>query len=142
MGESNITADGQPLTSFILYIGTCVVALETRAFDSTLVIEVSEGCIVIQFVRSTTDIDVVLLSQCSLERLVLPVIRSVVVLSVGVSEFCQRVELTVTSDEHLSFRKGVNLITRLGGKVLVCQLPCSVSAHVVVESITVVECLV
>ena len=85
MSEAHVGRELQPLLGLIVGIHASSITLQLRVVHNTLILQITGTGVVVQTVLHTADADVVLLTKRIVEGLVVPVIGSIVVLTVAVA---------------------------------------------------------
>ena len=112
IGIADVGDEADPVLDLILGVQTGGVALVTGVVDDTAIVQVADGAVVVEAVRRAAGADVVLLADRIVESLLVPVVRLIVVLAVGITQRCARVDLEVGTDELLSLGHGEDLVAQ------------------------------
>ena len=126
IGVADIGGEADPVLDLILGVQTGGVALVTGVIDDTAVVQVADCAVVVETVRGAAGGDVVLLTDGIVEGLLVPVVRLIVVLAVGIAELGVRVDLEVGTDELLAVGNGIDLVAQTA-VLVVEEDPVSVS---------------
>ena len=129
MCKAHISCQLQPLFRLIIYVYTSSVTLVARVFNSTTIIQVTSTCIIVQTITGTRNRKIIFLTERVVNGLIIPIISSIIVISIYTSQCSIWIHLKVSSNQLLSSRYSV-YISLLTNTTLVLVEQCGISISI------------
>ena len=137
----------QPVCYLVVTLQTTAETSQTRTFNYTLIIQIAESHVESRLIVTARHIQVIFLTKRCSKCFISPVIRSIIIsIFICIAQCSIRVQQTVATNQQLTFRYCINLITYTTissrKQSIVCSYIGSLRSHAIGLYITIIDSFV